>query len=772
MRYLFTVLSIVCFSFLSFSQTGSLRGNVYEQESQSTIPFAVIQIKSLNISVAANNDGYFQILDIPVGTYNVEVSFIGFGTVTKSIQIKKESFVFEKFYLVQESTVLDDVIINVQRQKEQKKVLTSVVTLSAKRIQTFSIGGEPDLIRAIQVLPGVVTTGDQGGQLYIRGGAPIQNLTMLDGMILYNPFHSIGFFSVFDTDILQSADVYTAGFNAKYGSRTSSVMDIRTRVGNRSRVAGKVSASTYMAKALLEIPIGVKDENGLAPTSLMISAKTSYLQESAKIFYPYVVTEYGGLPFNFTDIFGKFSYQSNNGSELNLFGFNFTDGVQFDANKGIDWNSYGGAANFRIIPGKSSNIISGRFAYSKYDINSTEVENRPRSSSIAGFNGGLDFTYFLRKNDELVWGIDMIGYQTDFLFTNGVGRELKQNNNTTEFGLYSQYKMQFGRWLIEPGIRGHYYSSVGALRIEPRLGLKFNASEFFRIKFAGGLYSQNLVAANSDRDVVNLFYGFLSSPENTTTTLHGEEINNSLQKARHAVLGFEYDITERISMNLEGYVKDFQTLVNVNRNKIYDDNANYLDKPEYLKKDFIMESGLAYGTDVTLKYDDGSFYVWAVYSLSKVTRDDDVLVYSPQYDRRHNLNLVVSYKWGTDKHWEFNTRWNYGSGFPFTPIQGYYSNLPFTTSGGSPTLQYPYLTQNGQAGVLYGELNSQRLPDYHRMDITLKRTWKLGKYSVMDASLAVTNVYNRENIFYYNTFNAKRVNQLPIMPSLIMSYSF
>ena len=120
-------------------------------------------------------------------------------------------------------------------------------------------------MRALQVLPGVITTGDQGGQLYIRGGAPIQNLVKLDGMILYNPFHSIGFFSVFDTDILQKADVYTAGFGAEYGGRNSSVMDIRTRSGNRQRIAGKVSGSTYMAKALLEVPLGPRGKDGLSP---------------------------------------------------------------------------------------------------------------------------------------------------------------------------------------------------------------------------------------------------------------------------------------------------------------------------------------------------------------------------------------------------------------------------------------------------------------------------------------------------------------------------
>ncbi len=140
------------------------------------------------------------------------------------------------------------------------------------------MGSEPDFAQYVQVLPGVIFTGDQGGQLYIRGGAPIQNKVLLDGMVVYNPFHSIGFFSVFDSDIIRSADVYTGGFNAEYGGRISSVMDIVTKDGNRNRQSGKISASTFGSKLLLEGPLFKTEDQSKTSLSYVFSGKTYYIR--------------------------------------------------------------------------------------------------------------------------------------------------------------------------------------------------------------------------------------------------------------------------------------------------------------------------------------------------------------------------------------------------------------------------------------------------------------------------------------------------------------
>ncbi|MFH2095667.1 MAG: TonB-dependent receptor, partial [Bacteroidota bacterium] len=304
---------------------------------------------------------------------------------------------------------------------------------------------------------------------------------------------------------------------------------------------------------------------------------------------------------------------------------------------------------------------------------------------------------------------------------------------------------------------------------EPRLGAKYILTDFLRLKFAGGLYSQNLIAANSDRDVVNLFYGFLSGPElgDLQEEFDGNDVRSALQKSVHGIFGVEIDITNKITGNVEGYLKRNTQLTNINRNKIYDDTGDNYDKPDYLKKDFIIETGDAYGVDFLIKYDYKRTYLWFVYSLGYVTRYDGYRQYYPHFDRRHNINLVFSRVLGKDLGWEFDARWNLGSGFPFTQTQGYYEMVPFSSG-----ISTDYLTSNGQLGIIYGEINDGRLPYYHRLDLTVKRRFTFRNDSKLEATLSVTNVYNRGNIFYFDRIRHERVDQLPVMPSLGLNYAF
>ncbi|WP_417591721.1 TonB-dependent receptor [Owenweeksia hongkongensis] len=776
MKIKYTLSLVIClfFSALAFAQTGKVRGFVIDKESDAPIPFANVVVQGLSIGAVANDEGYFILSNVPLGKQTIEISFVGYETITEEVVVSEVRIASVKIYMGASSELLQDVEVSADRQERETKVLTGVVSLDPKEIQQFSVGGDADIIKAIQVLPGVVTTGDQGGQLYIRGGAPIQNLITLDGMIVYNPFHSIGFFSVFDADIIQSADVYSGGFNAEYGSRNSAVMDVRTRVANRKEMSGKVFASTYSSKLLLETPMGKKNERGMAPVSLMVSAKTSYLEQSSQVFYPYVETEYDGLPFNFTDVYAKLSSQSDNGSKFNVFGFSFDDGVRFASDNSIDWNSLGAGFNFTAVPASSSVLIDGGASYSNYEIVSIEgAGESPKESSISGFNGGLDFTYFLRENDQFKYGLEAITYRTalklpagDFL------PKSEEIQNTTELGAYAQYKFTAKRLIIEPGFRVHYYGSQDEISLEPRLGLKYTINDWLRLKASGGLYSQNLVASNSDRDVVNLFYGFLSGPDDVPSTFRGETIPTALQKAKHVVAGLEIEVSKEITLNIEGYIKDFDQITNVNRNQIYASDNNDPDIAEIYKTKYIVEQGLAQGIDLLATYRTKKLYLWAAYSLSKVTRDDGLQEYYPYFDRRHNLNLVGNYTFGKEGTWEFSLRYNFGTGFPFTPTQGYYSQLTFIDNTGNAQPSQDLTTTNGNPAVIYGDLNDKRLPNYHRVDVSIKKTITLKNENVLELSAGATNILNYENIFYWDREENKRVNQLPIMPTVSLAYSF
>ena len=284
------------------------------------------------------------------------------------------------------------------------------------------------------------------------------------------------------------------------------------------------------------------------------------------------------------------------------------------------------------------------------------------------------------------------------------------------------------------------------------------------MKYAFGLFSQNLISANSDRDVVNLFYGFLTAPENLPNEFDGEEVSNPLQRAMHNIVGIEVDLGKRVTFQVEGYIKQFTQLSNVNRNKLYPESNTDPTIPEILKRDYIIETGNAMGIDFVFKYSYKRLYLWAVYSLGVVTRYDGIQEYYPSFDRRHNVNLVAAYTFGKNLNWEASVRWNLGSGFPFTQTAGFYEDQQFDNGIGTD-----YTTQNGSLGVQYGELNTGRLPFYHRLDLSVKRDFEIGK-TTLGAVIGITNVYNRDNIFYIDRVSYEIVKQLPILPSLGVSW--
>jgi len=761
---------MLLFSPVTYAQDATIRGFVYEKETGEPVIFTNVYLKGTTYGAATDVNGYFAITKIPPGTYTLIVTYLGFDTLQMPVTLNANAVLTKNLLLEQGFYTLEQFQVTAEREEARSETRTSVVKITPKQIKQIpSVGGQPDLAQYLQVLPGVVFTGDQGGQLYIRGGSPIQNKVLLDGMIVYNPFHSIGLFSVFDTDILRNADVYTGGFGAEYGGRISSVMDITTRDGNKTRFAGKAGASTFGANLMVEGPLKKLKEGNLGSSSFIFSAKNSYLEQSSKLFYSYIDT--AGLPFNYTDLYGKISLVAENGSKVNFFGFSFDDRVNnYKSLSDFHWKSAGGGTNFLIIPGTSPVLIEGHLAYSQYRIVLEETNTQPRESSINGFNMGFNFTYFLGR-DQINYGIEILGFKTDYFFFNSTGLIVSQEENTTELGAFVKYKKVIDKWLIEPSFRMQWYASLSNLSLEPRLALKYNATDRFRIKFAGGLYSQNLIDARSDRDVVNLFYGFLSGPDNLPTRFDGKEITHKLQKSEHLILGFEVDLMTQVSMNLEGYLKNFSQLTNINRNKMFDAN-DYPDEPEILTKDFIIERGYATGMDVTLKFDGKKTYFWAVYSLGFVSRKYEtenrtIRTYNPHYDRRHNINLLASYIMDEKNTWEINARWNYGSGFPFTLTQGFYGLHTF--QGG---IYSDYTTQNEDLGILYADLNTGRLSTYHRLDFGIKKTFTLTRHSRIEANLSVTNVYSRDNIFYTDRITGDKVYQLPLMPSAGLMFSF
>ncbi len=750
----------------------TVKGFLRSKDSGEPVMFASVSLEGTSFGVISDIEGFYSLSRIPAGSYTLVVSSMEFEGVSEKVELIDGKILSRNFLLAENVIQLGSAEVNADREEQTTRVNMSVETIRPSDLKKIpSFGGQPDLVQALQVLPGFISTGDQGGQLYIRGGSPIQNKVLLDGMIIYNAFHSIGLFSVFDSDVIANADVYTGGFGAKFGGRISSIMDIKTRDGNKLKTEGRVGASPFGAKLTIEGPLKKLNESG-AGISYILSLKHSYLEQTSKVLYDYINNDGEGLPFNFTDAYGKISFGSGNGSKLSLFGFNFNDMVSYQSLSELRWNNYGAGGNFTIVPSGSAILMSGHFAASDYEIRLREDELPDRFSSVNGFNFGLDFKYVLGE-DAVEYGLEVVGMQTVFETFNAIGVQIGQDENTTEFAGYVDYRMNRGDWIINPSMRMQYFSSLARFRPEPRIGIKYKASERLRLKLAAGLYSQNVISSNSDRDVVNLFYGFLSGPQNLQRNLLTSsgvvrEINHSLQTAEHVISGFEFDLTERLNLNVEGYFKNFSQLTNANRNKLFEDNAQNKEIPEALRKDFIVETGIAYGADVVLKYEERSSYVWLVYGYGNVDRWDGIRWYDPVFDRRHNVNLVVSQGIGRDQDWEVSARWNLGSGLPFTQTQGFYQP-PSVVDGISTDY---VVANNSELGIQFAPLNEGRLPAYHRLDLSVRREFKFSNGQTVDFSAGATNVYSRENVFYVNRITGDRVNQLPFLPSISLDWRF
>lgn len=780
--------ALLLFTFNVFAQTGTIKGFVYDKATGEPMIYTVVLLEGTKTGVQTDVNGFFSLRDIPAGNYTLMSTLLGYDTVRTSVVVKANDVITKKLFIAPQDRTLDVVEISARKTEKVTQINAGSTTITPREMKLLpSTGGEPDVAQYLQVVPGVIFTGDQGGQLYVRGGSPAQTGILLDGVTIYNPFHSIGLYSVFETDAIRNVEVQSAGFSAAYGNRTSAIIDIRTKDGNKNRLSGKLSASPIMARAMLEGPlIKPKTQEG-ASTTFLVSLKHSYLNSTSKSLYGGLGEPFkSGLPYSFTDLYGKLTFNGENGSKLNVFGFNFDDRAQVLDPKthietaDLNWNAKGGGATFVVSPGSSSALINGRFAYSKYLLNYDEFNYIPRSSGIDAFEAAIDFTYFFPRYSQLKYGIELSGLHTTVDYANGFGQTTSLDRRSTQAALYLLYRKNFAEKLVfEPSLRVQYYAGLSTISPEPRLGLKYNISQNVRLKAAGGIYSQNIISTKSDRDIVNFFTGFVLSPDQQIRDEDGKFIDNNLQRAYHALGGLEIDIAG-IEFNIEPWYKNFTRNIELSRNKIFPQDP-----------DFDAGRGTAAGIDFSAKYTNNRVYLWGVFSYQKVTYKARVLEqlitetdangnttlygqyevqnYPPPFDRRVNVNALAAYTLGKKMDWEVSARYNLGSPFPFTQTQGFYEEVNMMQNGISTNV----LTQNGQVGLLYAnDINGGRLSYYHRLDLSVKKTFTLSQNSNIESTFSLTNAYNRNNIFYINRFEDVRVYQLPIFPSLNVTWNF
>jgi hypothetical protein len=765
---------LLLFSYVATAQSGNgiVKGFVYDKKTGEPVIYTNVMVVNAKTGVQTDVNGYFSI-SLPSGSYTLLVTGVGFDSSLTTVNLLPDAIVTKKILLSSREVALKGVEVSAHKTDKITRINTGVTTVTPRDLKLLpSSGGEPDIAQYLQVIPGVVFTGDQGGQLYIRGGSPAQTGIYLDGITIYSPFHSIGLFSVFETEAIRNVDVYTAGFGAQYGNRTSAIVDVHTKDGNKNELTGLLSVSPIMSRVLLEGPIIKPRKDNGSNITFLVTAKSSYLDQSSKTLYGGLGEPFkSGLPYKFTDMYGKVTFSGDNGSKLNVFGFNFDDQANLLndsthlAIADYHWKARGIGANVVLSPGNTSSLIEGKFAYSNYDIGLNQVsvlaDSVPRTSQINGFEAAINFTYFLPNYSQFKYGIEVNGTHTSLSYYITPGIATTEERESTLAALYFLYRQNISnKFIFEPSLRIQYYSEIDKISPEPRLGIKYNISDNVRLKAATGIYSQNIISTKSDQDVVNLFTGFLLSPDQQIKDPNGNEVKSNLQTAYHGVAGVEVDI-QRVELNIEPWIKYFGQVDELNRNK------RLVSDP-----DFVAATGLANGIDLSGKYSYERVYLWGALGYQNVnyTSTDSkgqVQTYPTPFDTRFNVNFVAAYTAGKNKDWDLSARFNMHAPFPFTQTQGFYENQP------PMNLNSGILGTNGNLSVIYADaINGGRLSYYHRLDVSAKKRFTFTKKSSLDVTLAVTNAYDRNNIFYVNRITNVKVYQLPLFPSANVTWNF
>ncbi|MFH0761311.1 MAG: TonB-dependent receptor [Bacteroidota bacterium] len=655
-------------------QTGTIKGFVYEFQTGQAIPMASVTISNTTIGQATDQNGFFLLTKVPVGTVTLQIRYLGYADNITEVNLSPGETRQITVFLKPTAIELEAATISGERQRLERVNPVSVHRLTPVTLQRIpGLSGQADLAEYLQVLPGIIFTGDRGGQFYVRGGEPVNNLVKLDGMTVINPFHSVGFTSVFDTQTISSVDVSTAGFGASYGGRISSVIDVRTRVPNRREFSADASANTFGYGVIFEGPVKKITTENPSSISVLFSNKGSYIRKTADLLYPYLDSI--GLPYRFDDYFGKLSFVGKKGDQLDLMAMHFSDIADYGSLMRSTWTNNGGGAHALISPQGSPLLFESNLYLSDYRGQLDEEGERPRKTLY----NSVEAAFRVHYNGpvlKFIWGTEMNVMHTSHTFQGLSGITQEDEYFTTEILTYIETGINLGRFLLEPGFRLNYYADRNFLSPEPRLKIRFKISDRLNLNFAGGFYSQNLVSTTSTEDVVNIFQGYYIGPFWVKNDYKGTYIVNKFQLARHAVAGISYLGPKNLKLTAEIYVKDYYRMINYNRYRMYDEvlwkgDSIWQAISPILCKYFIIEKGLAYGLDLLADWTWRDLSLYASYSLGYVFREDDYVQYIPHFDRRHNLNLIAGYTFGKKKGLERQGTMESGLRFSVHSIAGY-----------------------------------------------------------------------------------------------------
>jgi hypothetical protein len=742
------------------AQKYNLSGYVRDSLTNEFLIGATVQIDNTPIGASSNAYGYYS-MTVNEGQVTLLVNYTGYEQ--KSLTIDVDSNITLDISLKEKVTSLNEVVIS-STKKDQKIVSTdmSVEKISAKDIKQIPmVLGEADVIKSIQLLPGVSAPNEGSGGFNVRGGSADQNLILLDEAIVYNPSHLLGFFSVFNADALKDATIYKGGIPSKYGGRLSSVLDIRMREGNNKKFNATGGIGLLSSRLTLEAPIGKVHEDG-AKGSFLLSARRSY----ADIFLPLSSdTVINRSKLFFYDLNFRSNYRLSSKDRIFFSGYFGRDRIDVPNGFGNSWGNVTSTLRWNHLFGPKL-FMNMSAIYSNYDYEITFYPGNSFqwSSSLSNVNLKADFDYYAGEKHEIKFGIGSILYQFNPGNINpfGASSTINPTNNKEKRALESYAYVQDN------------------FRISDRLTILYGLriSQFAQLANDSIPIYENGKAVIFNSGINNYVRGTVSSYENYNKN---ELLNNSF--GFEPRLSLNYQVNDMSSIKL-GYNRMYQyihllsTATSPTPLDIYTPSSSFIEPQiadqiasgyfrnfkdntyefsveayyKWMQNQFDFIDGASpifnnspetiilngdarsYGLEFMVRKSEGRFTGWISYTLSKAERRtpgvdggrgiNNGAYYSTNYDKPHNVAITGNYT--ISEKWSISANFIYQSGRPAT----------------YPESKYSF---NGLSIPEYSERNAYRLPDYHRFDIAATLKGKQTKRWKSQWVFGIYNVYNRQN---------------------------
>lgn len=701
---------------------------------------------------ATNADGSYVIPGLTPGLYRIEARFVGYRTHTDSLRLQAGAVRTYNITLEPDDEEMDEVIVESERQGGGARVTAGQQTIRAADIEYVpgpDVTG--DLATYLSTQPGIVTTGDRGGQLFIRGGEPSQNLVQLDGILLYQPFHIMGFYSAFPSDNINRVDIYAGGYGSRFGGWISSVIDISSRTGNMRRYAASAAASPFLSSARIEGPLWPNR------ISIAASVRRSNIEQGVARYLN------DDLPFTFGDAFVKLHGVVKSNMRASVTGLKtwdrgFLTGDTGGVQEEIGWRNDAVGMRLLMLPRAFSVMADFHVSYSRLETELGPREDPLRWSRIENTHVSVDVTYFGDSIDAR-GGSELRASQLNSVIAGLYQNVELRYASVPQWGSYLELDVASGGgFSIRPGLRLQFYKVRFEPYLEPRLRTVWQRG-IHEISAAWGIYHQEILGINDRRDAASVFTVWANVPKNNPNLLN--VLQGRPQRASHALLGYRAQPLRQLELSVEGYYRNLSNLF----------IPEWTSYPRLTSK-LQPATGRSVGVDVRLEIRGRRSYGYINYGLSSTRYEaedasillwygEETLKFRPPHDRRHQLNIVaVTEVLGFD----VSARWDFGSGLPFSRAIGFDGFL--LVDDVEKAVDTPATRR-----VIYERPFNALLPKYHRLDLSVERAFSVGSAEVALLASAI-NTYGRRNIFYLDIFTLNRVDQLPFVPSLGIKVSF